>query len=106
MLILQRAKQIWFGKRAKTHADGGAMKQRVREEQYSVIIASETDVRKKTLGFVISRKALIAAASAAVVVVAAIAVFTVMSVVNASHYSAKANELKNRITNQSSVVDT
>lgn len=79
---------------------------RPEREHYSVVIASETDARKRTYGFDISRRALIAASAAAVLVVAAFAGMTLFSVIDASYYSAKANELKGRVLTQSSKLDT
>lgn len=75
-------------------------------ETYSVIIASETDARKKTFGFCVTRKTVIALAAAAVLVIAGLAVMTVISVFQALHYSAKANELKSDILIQSSLAET
>jgi cell division septal protein FtsQ len=108
MLIPGDVKHISLIKRArKTKGNGAAAKRRnLQKEQYSVIIASETDARKKTLEFLISRRAVAIAAAVAVLVVGAFAVLTIMSVFRASYYSAQSNELKNRITTQSSVLDT
>lgn len=76
------------------------------KEVYSVIIASETDARKKTLGFCVTRKTVIALAAAAALVIAGFAVMTVVSLFQALHYSAKANELKSDILIQSSLAET
>jgi cell division septal protein FtsQ len=76
------------------------------KEHYSVIIASETDARKKTLGFVIKRRTVRLLAAAGILVVAAFAVLITLSVFQASYFSAKADELKSKVLIQSSLLDT
>ncbi len=77
-----------------------------QKEVYSVIIASETDARKKTLGFHVTRKTVISLAAAAALVIAVFAVMTVVSLFQALHYSARTNELKSDILIQSSLAET
>jgi cell division protein FtsL len=77
-----------------------------QKEVYSVIIASETDARKKTLGFYVTRKTVISLAAAAALVIAVFAVMTVVSLFQALHYSARTNELKSDILIQSSLAET
>lgn len=100
---LENAKRFVMKSLRKTKTGG---KWKPGKERYSVIIASETDARKQTYGFCITRKAVAAAAAAAALVVATLAILTLASVFRASQYSAKASELKSRIMTQSSLADT
>jgi hypothetical protein len=102
----QRRKSVKHWVTERFGKTGGAGKWSPGKERYSVIIASETDARKKTFELCVTRKKAIAAMAAAVLVVVAFAALTVISVFQASRYSAKANGLKSDILIRSSLAET
>lgn len=104
--MIKRLRNVKQRLKERLRIKKGAGKWSPGKETYSVIIASETDARKKTFGFCVTRRTVIAAAAAAALVIVAFAVLTVISVFQTLHYSARANGLKSDILIKSSLAET
>jgi hypothetical protein len=106
MIRRKDAERFGAVKRLVKRTDGSKKKWSSGKERYGIIIASETDARKGTYGFNVTRRAVIAAAAGAALVIAAFAGLTVFSLFQSSYYATKADEMKSRIQAQASELDT
>lgn len=84
-----------------------AMKRRKpgRQQQYSIVIASETDIRKKPAVFNLKLKTIMIASAGTFLLFIVSAVLTVISVIQSSRYSVKAEALKTQVDTQYSILD-
>lgn len=76
-----------------------------RQEQYCVVISSESDIRKQPAVFSIKRRFAVIAAAGAAIVFAASATLTVMSVIQSARYSNRVEALETQVDMQSAILD-
>lgn len=76
-----------------------------RQELYSVVISSETDIRKKPAVFNLKQRTIVIGAAGIFGLFVVSVVLTVMSVLRSSHYSLKVETLKTQVDMQYSILD-